>query len=80
MRYVKSKIVKKMKQDSIPSSVADKYLNIYKELIERERKKASAGPVANFSHVHYQKDLSSRSDLSFNPRLKQNMQKGKADE
>jgi len=39
MRYVKQKIVKKMKQESLPQPVADKYLNIYKELIEKEQTK-----------------------------------------
>lgn len=36
MRYVKSKIVKKIKTDQIPQTVADKYIDIYKELIDKE--------------------------------------------
>lgn len=36
MKYVKSKIVKKIKTDQIPQQVADKYIDIYKELIDKE--------------------------------------------
>lgn len=36
MRYVKSKIVKKIKTEQIPQTVADKYIDIYKELIDKE--------------------------------------------
>ncbi len=65
MRYVKQKIVKKMKQDSIPQQVADKYLNIYKELIEKEQNKLKNYGMGGGN----QRDLSSRSDY-LNPRLK----------
>jgi len=36
MRYVKQKLVKKIKTEQMPVQVADKYLDIYKELIEKE--------------------------------------------
>jgi hypothetical protein len=41
MRYVKSKLVKKIKTDQMPMPVADKYIDIYKELIEKEAHKRS---------------------------------------
>jgi len=36
MKYVKSKIVKKIRTEQIPQQVADKYIDIYKELIDKE--------------------------------------------
>ncbi|CDW74793.1 zinc carboxypeptidase family protein [Stylonychia lemnae] len=39
MRYVKQKLVKKIKTDQMPIQVADKYLDIYRELIEKEAQK-----------------------------------------
>jgi hypothetical protein len=36
MKYVKSKLVKKIKTDQIPQQIADKYIDIYKELIDKE--------------------------------------------
>ena len=39
MKYVKNKLVQKLKDDQLPNLIADKYLEIYKELIDQEKYK-----------------------------------------
>lgn len=37
MKYVKSKIVKKIQDEHLPTQIASKYLDIYQKLVQREQ-------------------------------------------
>eukprot|EP00347_Sterkiella_histriomuscorum_P022485 403338316 len=51
MRYVKQKLVKKIKTDQMPLQIADKYIDIYKELVEKESQKRNQDMIFQRNQV-----------------------------